>query len=65
MLLKATKIIENEKEILETAELLMELRNKFEQKYPDKTREVINWTLEQTIMRLSLKTGHEFGTGVQ
>lgn len=63
-LIKPTKILKNEADILETADILIHLRNKLEVLYPDEDQERILWALEQSIMRLSLNTGHDFGIPV-
>lgn len=60
MLLKATPTLDNENEILDTAGLLIELRKKAQDSHPDVSDEIIQWAVEQAIMRLSIKTGHKF-----
>lgn len=64
MILKAIKTIENELDILEVSSLLVDLRNSLKERHPEENEEVLKWALEQSIMRLSLKTGHSFEEGV-
>jgi hypothetical protein len=61
MILKPTRVLENKSHILEFAGLLVDLRDEMEKKHPDTPEDVRKWALENAIMRLSIKDGHDFG----
>lgn len=64
MLLKADKVIENRKDILETSSLIIDMFEELRLKHKDVSPEYVKWGLEQAVMRLSLRTGHDFGNPV-
>ena len=64
MIIKPTRILENKEQLLEMADLLVDLRNTFDLKHKDADPNLCQWAIEQAIMRLSIKDGHDFGNPV-
>lgn len=60
-ILKPTRVLENKSHILEMVDLLVNLRKEVEKKYPTTDVGTLKWAVEQSIMRLSLKDGHDYG----
>ena len=60
-IIRPTRILENEKQLLEVAGLLVGLRKSMDELYPETSPDIRQWATEQALMRLSLRDGHEFG----
>lgn len=59
-LIKPTKVLNNKKDILEMADLLIDLKSDLLNKHPNVNVDTLQWALEQSIMRVSLRDGHEY-----
>lgn len=60
-IIRPTKVLLNKDQILEMAELLIDLKKTLETRHTiDVPAETLQWALEQSIMRLSLRDGHQF-----
>lgn len=64
MIIKPTKILENESQIIDMMGLLLNLKKKARSNYSDFSEEDIEWALEQSILRLSIRDGHDYGIPV-
>lgn len=61
MIIKPTKVLENENQLLDMMGLLLNLKKKARDNYSDFSEEDIEWALEQSIIRLSIRDGHDYG----
>ncbi len=64
MIIKPTKILENKTQIIDMMGLLLDLKEEARQKYYSFPEEDIEWALEQSIIRLSIRDGHDYGIPV-
>lgn len=60
MIIKPEQELKNKTQLLDMAGLLLSLKNEFFAKHPDEDEDVLRWCIEQSIMRLSVNTGHSF-----
>ena len=61
MIIKPTKVLENKSQIIDMMGLLLDLKKNARDTYSDFSEEDIEWALEQSIIRLSLRDGHDYG----
>lgn len=64
MIIKPTKILENKTQIIDMMGLLLDLKEEARSKYNSFPEEDIEWALEQSIIRLSIRDGHDYGIPV-
>jgi hypothetical protein len=60
MLIKPEKVLMNKAHIFELMDLLIALKKEAYEKHPATSTEIVDWAIEQAILRTSLKDGVEF-----
>lgn len=60
MIIKPEQELKNKQQLLDTANLLLKLKKEFYDQHFGEDSELLDWALENAVMRLSLNTGHSF-----
>lgn len=60
MIIKPEQELKNKQQLMDMGGLLLKFKKEFFAAHPDEDTTDVQWAMEQSILRLSLNTGHSF-----